>query len=231
MDRTKTIIISTVIAVAFAFLIGTSDPKTGIPDPAIIGGELIAFTYTDDNAGEDLLMYLDKHTYTDGLSHAEVKLAVVNESSVSQAVEIAAYFQGSGKRIGQVFVAKEKTETIVDTTYEEECVEDKDFATTSCGFTKPVSSTTREVVSNVWKELAVTERTPAEKSKEAVWLSREALTKKTVEGFEAARKSEGQVLAPGEVVYFKFLIQFPPNERDEFYFEALGSEGGYGHLR
>jgi hypothetical protein len=230
MDKTKIIIVSSVIAVAFAFLIGTSDPKTGAPEPVIIAGETITFAYADDNTGEDLAIYLDKDTYTDGLSHAEVKLAVVNESSVSQSVEIAAYFTGSDKRIGQVHVGNVQTDTIEDVTYEEVCVEDRKRATTTCSYVV-TGTTTRQETKNVWRELATTERSPAEKTKETTWIAKEARSRKLAEGFEAERKSQGQVIAPGEVAYFKFLIHFPRNQRDEFYFEAIGSEGGYGHLR
>ena len=44
-------------------------------------------------------------------------------------------------------------------------------------------------------------------------------------------KSEAFKIKQGEVLYYKVIINFQPNMAGNFYFEAIGSAGGYGHLK
>src|SRR3990167_1724916 len=62
------------------------------PPTMEIDGRRVEFSYTDDNSGEDLLIYTDKKNY-ETLSQTPVLVAVVNTSGVAQDVSIQTYFQ------------------------------------------------------------------------------------------------------------------------------------------
>jgi len=220
--------------VSFTLYTGGTDPKTGLPDPIVIDGRTVEFSYTDDNTGEDLHIYAEKGEYKDGLSHAEPILAVVNRG-VAQDIELAAYFSGTDKRIRSVWVATEVTRDILEPIMGEKCgvdtvilLGDKEEATTTC-IAVQTGTSTRQEARLVWAPLSLTERTTDELIKETVNLKETA--RKDVGAFSAKKKSASYPVAEGQVVYFKVFVEFPRGIRDQVYFEAIGSEGGYGILK
>lgn len=231
MKRLVTITTITLTAgVLGAFLfIGGTNPKTGVPDPITVDGQTINFTWTDDNTGEDLHIWTDQATYTNGLSHATVYVAVANQSGIEQDVELMAYFRDSQKRIDTVEVLAEVTEEVNEPILEEVCEQmDKRSTSTEC-YQVQTGTTTSQVTNNKWVSLDTVARTPVEKTKEAIWLKGEAM--KTIEdGFIAEKKTAAYTLPADGVLYYKVDINFPANADDNFYFTAVGSAGSKGHL-
>lgn len=225
-----TALATAVAAIVGAVLfIGGTDPKTGFPDPITVDGQTIEFTWTDDNTGEDLHIYTDRATYTDGLSHATVYVAVVNRSGVTQDVELMAHFRDTEKRIENVQVLAEVTREVYEPITEERC-EDTKTATgtmTFCNQVQTGTTTTLETVTQ-WVPLDTVVRTPIELAKETTRL--QSKVTKPVEGFIAEKKTEGYTIPVNGVVYYKVHVEFPANEDDNFYFSAVGSLGAYGHL-
>lgn len=218
------------VVTAVTVYIGQSDPKTGIPDP-VLG---ISFSYTDDNSGECLTIYTNNDTYTNGLSHAEVYAAVVNNCGATQDIELLAYFEDTKKRVDNVSVLTTMTRAQTVPQVETQCREETSTST------KETVEVCEDVVVRTdvesytvqeWLPLPLLERSTIELTKEVAYLTKENITRKAEATYTASRKSQGFTLNPGEVVYYKVIIKFPPNESGAFFFEAIGSEGGYGHLQ
>lgn len=229
--KTYVTITGAAIVLSVAVYIGQANPKTGIPDPITVNGETITFTYTDDTTGEDLILYTDQAAYTDGLSHAQVYVAVVNNSGKEQLVELQAAFEDSKKRISDVAILTTSTLEREVPIIENLCREVVGTTTrrteTVCA-DETVATTSEQYSEAAWQPLSLLERSDAEVTKEAQRLS---VARKVEVGYAAARKSQGFRVQSGEVVYYKVIIQYEPNISGNFYFEATGSEGGYGHLK
>jgi hypothetical protein len=212
--------------IGLAVFLGGTDPE-GLPNP--VSG--ISFPYTDDNTGETLHIYANDTSYTNGLSHAEVYLAVVNNSGKKQDVELLAYFEDTNKRIESVSILTEQTRTRDIPITGEMC---EKITSTTTGKKEDVCIEEQTGV-NVeqykvlaWEPVSVVNRTSAEKTKEN---SRVLMNRKADSAYISTRKSQGVVQDVGEVVYYKVVIQFEPNNSGNFFFEAIGSQGGYGHLK
>lgn len=212
---------------------GSIDPETGFPDPITVDGKTIEFTWTDDNTNEDLIIYTDKATYTNGLSHAEVYIALHNNSGVKQNVSFGGYFRDTGKRVDELSVLVEVTEEFSDTTRVENCRRPKDYTTvTTATGTVQVCDVFIDQV-NTWQETSLQwvplPQEDRNQLADTASLSKTGRTQKSVEDF-IADKVANYEMEIGEVVYLKALVKFPPNSEDNWYFEAVGSEGAYGHL-
>lgn len=210
---------------------GTIDPKTEFPSPISVDGQVIEFTWTDDNSDEDLHIFTDKATYDQGLSEATVYVAVQNNTNKAQNVELQPFFRDSSKEITNVSILSQITRNIYTPVMEENCAPNpiKKATTTLC-IQKQVSTTTTQEVIAKWVPLEIVERTTAEILKEATWSSKTTFAEKQVENFVAENKTKSFPVEAGEVIYYKVNIKFPANADDNFYFVAKGSEGGYGHL-
>lgn len=236
-------------AVAVTLFWGSTDPVTGYPDPITVDGETIEFTWTDDNTDETLHIYTDKQTYENGLSNADVYVAVVNTTSVWQNVELNGYFKNQLRHFGTAAVL-----TVVDweepvtsyncSTYDKKTydrlVSQKKIVIGVDLVSEIASSTTYDVCSpvdsvnsyqtNEWLELPLAPRDLFEVTKEQDYLALEGVSKKQVENFIAEYKTFQFPVGPGQTIYYKLNIEYPANDVGNFYLEAIGDRGGYGHL-
>jgi len=218
-----------------AIFIGTTDPETKIPNPITVDGETIEFTYTDDNIDEDLIIFTDEQTYTAGLSHALVYVAVVNNSGEEQDVELLGYFRDDKQHISDVKVLTEVTEEKTDLISSEVCrdVEVVGSSTKKTTIERvcklEVTGEATSTVTNLrWSPLSIVERTTSEKTKEVVKDRKPVVL--TDKQFAATKKSEGYSVPVDGVIYYRVMVEFSPRTADGFFFEAIGSAGGYGHL-
>lgn len=211
--------------VSITLFTGTIDYVNRTVTPIEMDGQTITFTCTDSIAGETLVIVTDKCEYTDGLSHAIVYVAVANRSGVNQDVELMAAFKGSGKRIRDISVLTNVTQDVQTPIYTENCV--PQGTGTVCTSIQTGTSTNR-VTTPTWGPLPMTKRDVAEVAKEAWYL--EGKTREQIEGFFAGDKSIAFPIKNNGVLYYKVHIEFPPQQRDQFYFEAVGSLGGYGFM-
>lgn len=238
-------------AVAVSLYFGVFNTETGTPAPIEVDGQTIEFTWTDDNSGEDLIIFTDKMTYTDGLSGTTVYAAVTNLSDVAQDVELQGYFVNERRSIKEVSVLTEATFQATSTElvncreltgrqileFEAQGFSRDDFnitETTATGTTPRIFDVCEEeiVVSNEtrneWVELPQRPRDLFEVAREQDLLV--GVTRKQVQGYIAQNKTFEFPIQPGRTLYYKLELQYPVNDEGNFYLEAIGSQGAYGHL-
>jgi hypothetical protein len=225
--------VSTVLGItgliAAAVYLGSVDPKTGFPDPITVDGVTHTFTYTDSTEMENLRIYTDRETYTNGFSHATLYLAVVNDSGVGQDIELLGYFLDDKRRITDIAVLSELTKEQHEGIYEEQCEEQQ--GTSSICYTVQTGTTTTQITYNAWVPLEVKERTPKERARESATLAGKAdVKRKDVGKYKATKKSSRFFVPAGGVVYYRVVVEFPPNGSTNMQIEAVGSEGAYGFL-
>lgn len=223
--------------VSAAIYIGTIDPKTGFPAPITVDGQTITFTWTDDNTGEDLIIYTDKATYNNSLSEAEVYVAVENRSGIDQDIELLGYFRDNTKQLADVSVLTELVREREEPVYTEVCTPivatttdeklKEKMATSTCD-NQQTGTRMVQFTELKWVPLPVIERSVPRMLEEDMKVDAEK--RKSVENFIAEKKTEPYEAKAGEVTYYKVRIKFPPASEDNFYFEALGSQGAMGHL-
>lgn len=205
---------------------GGTDPITGVPDPITVDGQTITFDWTDDNTGEGIHIYTDKQTYTKGISHAEVYVAVVNNSGSSQNVTFNGLFADQKDYIDKAYVLTQVTEDIP--VYGEVCnTENIRNATTSKMEQVEICTTeqtsTDRVTKPQWGEL------PLDTYDAAAEITKlNGRSKKNSDGY-TADKSLNYTMDVGEVVYLKLLVNFDANTSGNFFLEAIG-DTAIGHL-
>lgn len=215
--------------VAFTLFTGSTDPITQLPSSITVEGETINFTWTDDNAGEDLLIYTDKDTYTNGVSSATVFVAIVNNSGTTQNVELQGFFESEKQRINNVDV-------LVNVTTEEPIFSEvckKQRATSTNGTVNVCSEEevgTSQKTEPRWVNLPLSDRGTLEISDENVLLSTNNKARKSVDNYISNRKTNAFPMADAEVVYYRLNVVYPTNSNGNFFLEAIGDKGGYGHL-
>lgn len=208
---------------AFVF-IGNTDVN-GVPNPIDVNGKHIEFTHTDDNTGEDLIIYTDKEVYTNGIAHAEVFTAVVNKSGKEQDVELVGYFRNSNQRITDISILADVERNHSEPIYGDVCTNDGTSTTCVEGITGYSTST---VTQKEWVSVPLVERTTAEINKENSNMT--GVARKNTDSFVGSQKSQTYTLPNNGVLYYKVFIQFPVNTNDYWFFEAFGSKKGYGNL-
>jgi len=227
------------VVATFTLFIGGVD-KAGVPDPITVDGQTIEFTWTDENDKEDLIIWTDQKRYSQGLSSAEVYVAVANMSGVEQDIELAGYFVNERRYIKDIKVLVE-VEEIVPAEYETVCVESEnkqvklkgDTASSTAEDLKCSEKITKKETTqmvNKWVELPSQQNDLFEVSKDLVKLAKSDKVRKSVDGYIAEKKSSEFSIKDREVLYYKLNIVYPAGDDGNFFLEAIGSQGAYGHL-
>lgn len=240
-------------AVAVSLYFGGYNEETQKPDPITISGDTIEFTWTDDNTDESLLIYTDKQTYYNGFSNATVYVAVTNQSGVDQDVSLMGSFVNERRSIKNVSVLTTAT-FLATSTDKGNCLSlsgaqvqtqinsgknpDDYFITetTATGTTPRMFEVCTKVLSSAystsskWVPLPQTKRDIYEVAIEQGYLDKLAKIRKAVDGYVAENKTLSFPIKAGETMYYKLDIEYPANDSGNFYLEAVGSEGAYGHL-
>ncbi len=221
--------------VVLANIITPLNPE-GIPF-IIVNGERIEFPYTDDNTGENLIIRTDRETYG-GWDESIVYAMVENKSGKGQAINLQVFFSDESKSVAEISRLK------LDVPYE---VDVPDFKTVDydCSITE-VSSTTEKTITekktcqrdeqigshketryrDEWQEQTLEDFSIHENN---ILIASQEITEKDKKGFVAEKKIQTPVLAD-EITYYRIKIKFPSQTKDEFFIEAIGSDGAYGHL-
>lgn len=221
-------------AVGVSLYVGGIDWQNRQPESITVDGQTIEFTHTDDWTGEDLLIFTDAETYENGLTHATVYAAVVNRSSAQQDVSLMGYFGDERQQIGEVSVLTNATFEVP--VYEEQCITEEAPAATSTDATaastiercEQVQVGTTEETRPEWVPLPQTRRDVLEVAAEQNKLG--TRVRKAVSDFEAQQKTVPFPLGQNEVLYYRLKVEYPPNAYGSFYLEAIGDQGGYGHM-
>lgn len=183
-----------------------------------IDGQTVNYSFTDDNTNEDLLIYTDKAVYQ-SLDKFTVKMAVTNTTSNDQNVAVQAYFANSKRKIenvSQVTSTKLNQKTITVPDYTSSCTNGEPPCTQVKTGEHQETVYTSERISKTLD----TPVSPPTKAKKSV---------------EVVDKSAGVFIKSGETVYLEMTINLHPNKEssfknEEFFIEAIGDRGGYGHL-
>lgn len=215
--------------VSMTLYVGTFDWQARTISPITVDGQTIEFTYTDKIAGEDMIIVSDRAEYTNGLSHAIIYLAVANNSGVNQDIELMGYFRDTRKRVKDISVLTNVTQEFQDPVFTEQCQEVTGTTTRNVCTQVQTGTTTRQVTKATWAPLPTKSRDSLEIAKEAGLLA--GVTRDDVRDFIAEKKSVHFPIKKNEVLYYKVVIEFPAQERDEVFFEVVGSAGGYGFLK
>jgi hypothetical protein len=223
---TTTIGLGIVTIIGYALYIGGINVDNGLPQPITVNGQTITFPYTDSKVDENMIIYTNEQVYDQSVTTAEMFLAVVNNSGKSQNASLTAYFRDDKKNIKEVLVLNEVTKEVINPVYEESCV---DIASgTDC--TKIQTGTTTEQVKElVWLPMALeVKTTPTKPTADKIANMTE---KDKFSNFISAKKTAEKTLAKNEVLYYKVIVQYPPNSADELFFEVIGNDGGKGVVK
>ena len=225
----KLLIALGIVGVAVASFVANPEvpPLLSGPPPSVtINGSVINFPYTDENVGEDLIIYTDRETYNE-LSEVPVKFAVINQGQ-TQNVSVQVYTANSNRKVTQVYqLKKDVPYTIqVDDFGPEECEERDEYnghdeltgnKIQYC-FTHKIGSHEETRYRDEWQE-KVTGNAKAQPAKG-----------KDVKG-HVTDKSLTVLIQAEETLYFTAIIDIDPNiGREEFFIEAVGDDNGYGLL-
>jgi len=171
-------------------------------------GETITFPYTDDNSGENLIIYTNKQTYG-GWNSAVVYVMVENISGENQETKIK-------------FIDPKQSEFLFEIGRLEKDIEYQievdDFTTVyyDCSY----YSTSTE---------STTTQTCERQEKTGSHL--ETRYRDEWQPLEDIDNEAEFVLPKNKIAYFKTRIQFPHNTEGEFFIEITGDKNGYGHLK
>ena len=200
----KILIVLGIIGIAVASQFG------GAPAPSFpvveVNGQVIEFSYTDDNTGEDLIIYTDKETYG-GWNEAEIYIMIENISGEKQETKIKFLsdvdeFLGEISRLGK------------DIPYQ---IAVNDYATTAydCGYQ---STTTQEWVDKICER------------EEIVGTHQETRYRDEWQKLEDFDNEAEFTLPKDKIAYFKTYVEFPRKAKGEFFIEVTGDKQGWGTL-
>jgi len=164
-------------------------------------------TFTDDNTGECLLIFTDNKDYFGAFGGFSAYVGVVNNCGVGQNVTFN--FSFADKLSYSSLRVYEGEQTIV--------IKAWDDVTSTTTISHPESSWTESIWTTIGKS-------PSK-------VSRTSYTLKSTAGAGKKTETDSVFIASGETKYFMATArQNRIEEPEEWFIEALGDQGGYGHL-
>lgn len=184
-----------------------------------IDNQQIKFVYTDDNTDEDLFIYTTKSDYFNLFGSITVDYAILNNSGQNQNVKTVFFLNdGTGTKKYVSSIGEYNGEEIV---YSEKIIPAQTYIATSTGQEVTIPESTEIIEEQVtkWKETPLVESVISALS-----------NRKDTKGMTES-KSNSVLIKDGETKFFKAKIQYTNfTDREEFFIEAFGDQGGYGHL-
>ena len=180
----------------------------------------LEFFYTDDNTGEDLIINSDKENYT-GPGEITVYFSVQNISIKNQNVDLAFYANANLVDIQEVVFDVPYQRKVIDYSEIEKCGigENEEGDSVAYCYYPEVGSHLETYYVDEWQK--------KEKNSNEVHRPDNSKTVKNL-------KEKGNITSlinSGNTKYYKAKLQYKPfSSREEFFIEAVGDQGGYGHL-
>ncbi len=222
-------------------------PKT-IPT-VIVDGKTLSFDYTDDNRNEDLIIRTTQETYQ-GFSSASVYVSVTNINPLAQFVDLQVYFNRPNESVSRVyelvqnipyqitlndfsrvshvcpdpwvFEIKDPIDEVYTCEITNEVYRCDSIDGNTCTVNKEFIGSHEETrFKDEWQPIAKTSQRDTE-------TKRLELSKEIPPSY-LTREKATKLIASDETKFFKVDIKFPPQTRNEFYIEAIGSTA-YGLL-
>ncbi len=223
-----------------------------------IDGQRIYLENTDDNVDENLIIRTNKKSYF-GLSNADVYFSVENVGVRDEEINLQFYFPSATSGVASLKKLIKNSPYITEVPYYEPAVFECDngwdarddhyecYPTGESRVCDQVSPNRRycrieEYRSGVRQEVRYKHRwaevplsnfpISTDKGFLDKILALGPQTKDVPDELEVDRSTLDSVdlIAPGEVRYYKASIYFSPNSEGEFYIEAVGDKDGYGLL-
>lgn len=218
-----------IIGVATAATITLQPEK--IPS-AIAEGQVISFPYTDNNSGEDILIYTDQQTYHPlwAWNGFDVYVAVKNKSGKSQDISFNSFFSKSFTIESVDILNPSATTSKMEMTYQEVC---NTVATTTPGLATTTQCYQKEngiiekVLLGVWNSVEQKEFVKADYDR---LISDRRIEVKQKTGDKVAGSFDDYSLEDS-ISYYRLRVKSnEPFSQEEFDLEILGNLGGYGLL-
>lgn len=206
----RAIIIGVIIVIGIVLLQTKSSETLGIVNPIVsIDGKMVEMKFTDDNTGECLIIHSDQKDYY-GWGGAVTNFTVENTCGTAENVNIVSSMP-DGITFSYLHVKTGEKVTIFPAT---------SFThSTTTGKTDTIPAKT--TIRTEWQLLSndvIPDR------------SQFTISKKAVAEVEI-HKSDAVLIAAGQTKVFKMSRRFHKiAQGEEFFIEAFGSNGGYGHL-
>ncbi len=195
----------------------TASVATPIPEtPSLmIDGRLVEFSYTDDNTGEDLIIHTTQENYMNWAGSITVYYSVFNDSGKTQNIKTSFSLKDGSSQ--KKFVKDISEYNGEETIYEEKIV--PSYISSSTDELVATSTTIVEKTITKWKKHNLTDFVLPSVSK-----------RKDIKNTYIF-KNNTFLLAKGETKFFKAKIAYTDfKDREEFFIEAFGDKGAYGHL-
>ena len=222
----KILIATGIIGIALAA------PKTPEIPSVVVNGQEIVFAYTDENEGEDLIIYTDRETYG-GWDKTEIYLAVQNKGK-GQVVNLQFYFEDSDKALVNISRLKKNVPyqiTINDyETIEYDCSyysSSTELIKETCEKRELIGTHQETKYRDEWQNQTLEDFSETEYQ---ATIALNDIKVKDKKNHKAEKKIEMPLLK-NETAYFKAVITFPQRVEGEFYVECVGNEGGFGVLK
>lgn len=225
--KIKTAIAVASVAGAAAFGAATLSSADYAPVAVYVDGRPYTFSFTDDNANEDMIIRTNTDTY-DGISESVVYFTVSNESGEDQQSDIAFLFKDRFQTVTKV----EKlwvTRTDVPIT-EEVCI------TVVASSTEPYQECHFEQTGTVTKYFSYpkTIKTDVQELPLTQYVSPASVNRKNSQNYVTENSVKDFIPAESFGLY-RATVKFSggwgvKKPREKFYIEVNGSNNGYGHL-
>ncbi|MCG2808788.1 MAG: hypothetical protein L6275_00365, partial [Candidatus Portnoybacteria bacterium] len=176
-----------------------------LPGEFYFNGAAIALAWTDDNSGENLIIQSDKKQY-EGFSSAEVYFSVTNISRKTQEMDMVFWLEDGERVVERVELLDVNSQTSLD-------VNKAPLMLPELG--SVIASEAKQSRDGDW---IAASRTPRNDKK-----------RKSINGFTDGYAATDTIQS-GETRYYKALLKYPARANGEFFIEAFGNNGGYGHL-
>ncbi|HDY68810.1 MAG TPA: hypothetical protein ENH85_13595 [Candidatus Scalindua sp.] len=180
-----------------------------------VDGQNIEVAYTDDNTNEDLIIHTNQKDYMNLGGNITVYFSVLNNSGQDQTIKaVFSLNDGSGQKKYVKDIGEYNGE---ETIFEERIIPSY------------ISSTTDELIAT---STIITEKIITKWAKHNLtdFVSPAISNRKDIKNTQSFKNNEF-LLAKGETKFFKAIIAYTDfKNREEFFIEAFGSLGAYGHL-
>lgn len=202
---------------------------TPVPIPEILSfkvdGQTIELAYTDDNTGEDLIIRTNQSDFFNPFGNFTIYFSVFNASGKDQEIKTVFSFQdSSGDKKFVKNIGEYDGETTIENITPAYWKYSNEYSTASNEYIDKeifIATTTEQIETTLWQK-----HTLNDFNVQAV----SAITRKDIKNTHNLKENTF-LLAKGETKFFRAKIAYTDfKDKEEFFIEAFGSLGAYGHL-
>jgi len=224
----KVLVALGIVGVAYASTVALQPKEVPFIE---VNEQRIEFPYTDDNEGEDLIIRTNSST-TGGVIYVMVE----NRSGLGQQINLQLFFKDDKKTITEIselvqdvpyqMIIPEYSTTTYDCSYTASSTNEKVEKT--CEKWELVATSTETRYRDEWQPLTIEDFDQHENN---LLIASKNIQEKSKMNYKARQKIREPILNKA-IQYFRIEIKYPllMPKPEQFFIEAVGSEGAYGHL-